>query len=439
VGLDEMTALGTTTTAARRRRRVATPIAAWLIGAAMIAAPACGSGSGKDGGAAPTTTPVPGQPTPGAPTPSGPTPTPAPSASPSGPPALRLGLVAAGLESPLFLTEAPDGSGRLYVVEQTGRIRIIEGGLVAETPFLDLSDRVSCCGERGLLGLAFHPGYAENGRFFVDYTNRDGDTEIVELSRAEGAPDRADPGSARLLLRVDQPFANHNGGALAFAPDGTLVVALGDGGGAGDPQDNARDLSAQLGKLLRLDVERHPEPPPGNVAGADPYVWQYGLRNPWRFSFDRERQDLWIGDVGQNRHEEIDFAPAGAGGLDFGWPLLEGSACFRPPAGCDPDGTALPIYDYDREAGCSVTGGYVYRGSRIPGLDGWYLFGDYCSNRLWALLRREDGEPLVVELTAVVDPSGRIRGLASFGEDLAGELYVVSLSGEVYRLEAAQD
>jgi glucose/arabinose dehydrogenase len=238
----------------------------------------------------------------------------------------------------------------------------------------------------------------------------------------------------RLFLRIDQPFANHNGGMLVFAPDGTLIVGMGDGGGGGDPQNHAHNLQSKLGKLLRIDVDRHPEPPPGNVPGADPDVWFYGLRNPWRLSFDRLTDDLWIGDVGQNRFEEIDFVPAGESGLDFGWPLTEGNACFR-PADCDPSGVTLPIHDYGRDRGCSVTGGYVYRGTAIPRFAGWYVFGDFCSNRMWALLRAGEGEPVVVELTPAIDPELRVVGLASFGEDQRGELYVVANAGRVFRID----
>jgi len=349
--------------------------------------------------------------------------------------------VASGLEQPLFVTQAPGERERLYVVEQTGRIRVVEGGRMRAEPFLDLSGIVSCCGERGLLGLAFHPGYATNGRFFVNYTNPDGDTEIVEFRRASEDPPVADPEPARLFFRVDQPFPNHNGGMLAFAPDGTLAIGLGDGGGAGDPMNNARNPSSKLGKLLRIDVDRYPDPPAGNAATGDPDVWQQGLRNPWRFSFDRATGDLWIGDVGQDRFEEIDHVPAGQGGLDFGWPVTEGLHCFRPESGCDTTGLTLPVHEYDRSSGCSVTGGFVYRGAAIPELAGRYLFGDYCSNRMW-LLTSSGGAPGsavdVVDVTGALDPAGRVEGLSSFGEDLDGELYVVGLtSGNVFRVDAA--
>ncbi|MEW6269146.1 MAG: PQQ-dependent sugar dehydrogenase [Thermodesulfobacteriota bacterium] len=402
---------------------------------AALAASCGGSGSGDD--------PGPGSPTPTSP--AGPTPTagvatPSPAATPGArtspdPPALRLSEVASGLDQPLFVTAAPGDAGRLYVVEQTGRIRIVAPGGVLATPFLDLSQRVSCCGERGLLGLAFHPGYADDGRFFVNYTNVDGDTELVEFARSAN-PDVASPQPVRLLFTVDQPFANHNGGMLAFGPDGLLYVGLGDGGGAGDPQDNAQSLDSKLGKILRLDVDRHPEPPPGNVVGGDPDVWDFGLRNPWRFSFDRATGDLYIGDVGQNALEEIDVEPAGQGARNYGWPIMEGDRCFRPPSGCDTTGLAMPVVAYARDAGCSVTGGHVYRGLAIPGLAGRYVYGDFCSNRVFSFRWVDGAATVPAELTEDLDPDGLIQGLTSFGEDEAGELYVVSQDGSVFRIEA---
>jgi glucose/arabinose dehydrogenase len=297
-----------------------------------------------------------------------------------------------------------------------------------------VSERVACCGERGLLGLAFHPGYADNGRFFVNYTNVDGDTELVELARSAD-PDVASPEPVRVFFTVDQPFANHNGGMLAFGPDGYLYVGLGDGGSAGDPQDNAQGLDTKLGKILRIDVDAYPTPPPGNVAGGDPDVWDWGLRNPWRFSFDRATGDLYIGDVGQNALEEIDVEPAGEGGRNYGWRIMEGDRCFRPPSGCDPTGLTPPVVSYDRDLGCSVTGGYVYRGGALPGLVGRYLYGDYCSNRVFSFRWSGGAAEAHVELTGDLDPEGRIQGLTSFGEDAAGELYVVSRDGSVFRIE----
>jgi glucose/arabinose dehydrogenase len=341
--------------------------------------------------------------------------------------------VASGLQQPVFLT-SPPGDDRLFIVEQVGRIRILAGGALREGAFLDLSELVSCCGERGLLGLAFHPQYAENGRFFIDYTDVSGDTVIAEYA-ASSDPDVAEPDAVRTLLVIDQPFPNHNGGMLAFGPDGLLYVGMGDGGGAGDPRDQAQDPSSKLGKILRIDVDRHPEPPPGNYPGADPDVWAIGLRNPWRFAFDRATGDLVIGDVGQNLFEEIDVAFAGEGGRNYGWPITEAAHCFDPPEGCDTDGLTLPVFEYGRDDGCSVTGGYVYRGSGIPGLVGRYLFGDYCSNRVWSFTLEEGTAGDVVELSDDLDTGALVGGLSSFGEDVSGELYVVSLAGRVFRID----
>jgi len=414
------------------RRRLASVGVLAVAGVLPLLA-ACGGGSsGSDEpGPAPTTTATPFA-TPSA----GPaTPTPQPTATASGPPALRLSQVASGLDQPLYVTSAPGDDGRLYVVEQTGRIRIATPSGVLAAPFLDLSGRISCCGERGLLGLAFHPGYADNGRFFVNYTNQDGDTEVVEFERSAD-PDVASPAQVRLFFTVDQPFPNHNGGMLAFGPDGYLYVGMGDGGSAGDPQNNGQSLDTKLGKILRIDVDAYPTPPPGNVEGGDPAVWDWGLRNPWRFSFDRATGDLYIGDVGQNRLEEIDVEPAGQGRRNYGWRIMEGDSCFEPRTGCDQSGLTPPVVSYDRGDGCSVTGGYVYRGQAIPGLVGDYLYGDFCSNRVFSF-RWSDGVATPPrELTDDLDPDGLIQGLTSFGEDAVGELYVVSQGGSVFRIEA---
>jgi glucose/arabinose dehydrogenase len=223
---------------------------------------------------------------------------------------------------------------------------------------------------------------------------------------------------------------------LAFGPDGFLYVGLGDGGSGGDPQNNAQNLGVKLGKILRLDVDAYPTPPPGNTPGGDPDVLHWGLRNPWRFSFDRASGDLYVGDVGQNQFEEIDVAPAGAGGLNFGWRVMEGAHCYQPPEACDRSGLTLPIAEYDHDVGCSVTGGYVYRGSALPRLTGRYLYGDYCSNRVFSLIWSGGVTSESLELTTDLDPDGLIQGLSSFGEDLAGELYVTSLDGSVFRIEA---
>ena len=410
------------------------PAGAFALAAALTTLlVACGGGGGGGG---PVIVPTP---TPASPTPSAAPPTPVATASPAptvtGLPPLRLAAVASGLDQPLFLTTAPGDASRLFVVEQTGRIRVVRDGTLLDAPFVDLSDRISCCGERGLLGLAFHPDYARSGRFFVDYTNADGDTEVVELARGASA-DVASPAVVRRFFTVDQPFANHNGGMLAFGPDGYLYVGLGDGGAAGDPQNNAQNPNVKLGKILRIDVDAYPAPPPGNAADGDPDVLHRGLRNPWRFAFDRATGDLFIGDVGQNRFEEIDVAQAGSGGLNFGWRVMEASQCYQPPDACDRSGLVLPVVEYDHDAGCSVTGGYVYRGAALPGLVGRYLYADYCSNRVFSFRWSGGAASDPIELTSDLDPDGVLQGITSFGEDAEGELYLTSQSGSVFRIEA---
>ncbi len=351
--------------------------------------------------------------------------------------ALALELVAGGLERPLGLAHAGDGSGRLFVVLQDGRVLIHDGGGLLAEPFLDLSSRVSCCGERGLLGLAFHPDYAANGLFYVSYTAGNGDSVISRLS-VSGDPDRADAGSEEELLRFAQPFGNHNGGHLAFGPDGFLYVASGDGGSGGDPQNNGQSLDTLLGKLLRIDVDGGfpyavpPDNPFTGVAGARGEIWAYGLRNPWRFSFDRATGDLYVADVGQARREEVDFEPAGGdGGRNYGWRRMEGSACFDPATGCDDGTLTLPVVDYTHALGCSVTGGYRYRGPAAPTLPRFYVFGDFCSGRVWGARPNAAGAWLATQLLE----SGLT--LSSFGEDEAGRLYAVHYAagdGAVYRL-----
>jgi glucose/arabinose dehydrogenase len=328
--------------------------------------------------------------------------------------------VVGGLESPVHVAAAPGEPGRLYVVEQAGRIRVVEDGQVRAEPFLDLTDRVRSGGERGLLSVAFHPDYAENGRLFVDYTNRDGDTRVVEL-RASGG--QADPGSARELLAVEQPFANHNGGQLAFGPDGLLYVGMGDGGSGGDPLGNAQNLGSRLGKLLRLDVD---EP------GARWEIAAYGLRNPWRFSFDRETGALLLADVGQDAREEVNYLPWPASGLvNFGWPAWEGDRRYddRPLDRAGP--LVQPVSTYGRGRGCSVTGGFVYRGAELSGVQGRAFFGDWCSGTVWSFDTASPADTLRAE-------GFRVPALTSFGEDEDGELYLVSQKGSLYRLAAAR-
>ena len=350
-------------------------------------------------------------------------------------PHLQLTEVVHDLDLPLFVGAAPGDDTRLYVVEQSGRIRLVKDGTLAPTPFLDLSRTISSGGERGLLGLAFHPQYVTTGRFFVNYTDTAGNTVIAEYRRAAD-PDVAEPTATRVFFTVTQPFANHNGGMLAFGPDGLLYIGLGDGGSGGDPMNNGQRLDTKLGKILRIDVDAYPTPPSGNVGGGDPDVWDFGLRNPFRFSFDRGTGDLYIADVGQDRFEEIDFEPRATGKRNYGWRITEGTHCFDPPSGCNLTGITLPVAEYGHDEGCAVIGGYVYRGARIPGFVGRYLYADFCSNRIWSFVR--DGARLTsqVELTDDLDPTHALGGITSFGEDAAGELYVVDgPTGLVFRID----
>lgn len=357
----------------------------------------------------------------------------------SGTPALTLRRVVSGLRQPVDLQSAPGERTRLFVVEQAGRIRVIRNGALVERPFLDITDRVLAGGERGLLGLAFHPRYAQNGRFFVNYTDGRGDTRLAEFRVSASDPELAEPGSERLVLQVLQPFANHNGGALAFGPDGFLYAGLGDGGSGGDPQRNGQNLGTRLGKLLRLDVDSAtPYAVPSSNPfvgrpGAQPEIWAYGLRNPWRFAFDRSNGDLYIGDVGQGNVEEIDFAPAGQGGQNYGWNVMEGSRCFAPANGCDQRGLTLPVYEYGHGEGCSVTGGVVYRGCRLPGYAGTYFFGDYCTAFVRSF-RVQNGR--AVDLRTWTPGIGTGLGAVSaFGLDADGEIHVLDYDGDVFVLE----
>ena len=349
------------------------------------------------------------------------------------PPALQL--LAGGLTSPIFVAAPPGDTSRLFVVLQGGVVRVVRQGTLLATPFLDASALVSCCGERGLLGLAFHPQFATNGYFFVDYTDVAGNTQVVRY-RVSANPDLADPASATGILSQTQPYTNHNGGMLAFGPDGFLYVGLGDGGSGGDPQGNGQNLGTLLGKILRIDVDGGSPyaVPPTNPfvaqSGARPEVWVWGLRNPWRFSFDRTTGELYIGDVGQNSREEIDVEPPATGGRNYGWNLMEGTACYQ--AGCSSTGLTLPALDYLHSDGCSVTGGYVYRGSRIPMLAGLYVYADYCQGWVRSF-RYQNGQATEQRDWPSLRPGGPI---SSFGEDARGELYVVlyGSAGGVYRI-----
>ncbi len=355
---------------------------------------------------------------------------------------VRLEPVVTGLSQPLDLVNAGDGTGRLFVVEQAGRVVVVQAGEKLEPAFLDIRERISAGGERGLLGLAFHPNYADNGLFYVNYTDLNGDTVVAEYSVGDD-PGSADPASERVLLTVPQPFSNHNGGDLAFGPDGYLYIATGDGGSGGDPLDSGQSLDTHLGKLLRIDVNSSDanssdansgtpyavpaDNPFVNTAGALPEIWAYGLRNPWRFSFDRDTGDLYIGDVGQNAFEEVDFQSAdSAGGENYGWNVMEGFHCYNANS-CDESGLVLPIAEYPHSEGNSVTGGYVYRGEAVPELVGQYVYGDFGSGRVWRA-QRQNGE----WTSEVLLESG--LNIAGFGTDEAGELYVVAINGGVYRL-----
>lgn len=336
--------------------------------------------------------------------------------------------VAAGLTQPVAIAHAGDGSGRLFVALQGGQIVIFDGERVLPTPFLDIRDRVSSGGERGLLGIAFHPDFARNRFFFVNYTDRAGNTVVSRFRAASRRPNVALPRSERRVLTVSQPYANHNGGSLQFGSDGYLYIGMGDGGSAGDPQNRAQDLGTLLGKLLRIDVDRRPyqipaDNPFANRPDVRPEIWALGLRNPWRFSFDRATGDLYIADVGQDSWEEVNFQPAGnAGGQNYGWRRMEGRHCFDPPSDCDDGTLTLPVLEYDHGVGRSITGGYVYRGSRVPELVGRYVYGDFASGRIWTA-RPLDGTWVNEELPA----SSAL--ISSFGEDDAGELYLTDYAG----------
>jgi len=357
------------------------------------------------------------------------------------PPSMKLTSVASGLDRPLYVTTAPGETGRLYIVEQTGRVRLVKDGVLADAPFIDVTSRLVAGGEQGLLGIAFHPRYADNGRFWLHYSGAgDGRTEIAEFRRSAASNDVAEPQPVKVLLTVAQPYANHNGGEIAFGPDGFLYVGLGDGGSGDDPLDHGQRMESQLGKILRLDVDRYPEPPPGNATGAnvDPQIWDWGLRNPWRFSFDRKNGDLYIADVGQNAWEEIDWEPAGTGKHNYGWKIMEGAVCRpRGPAACVTEGLRTPVAVHGRAEAISITGGYVYRGAAIPCLRGRYVYGDFGTGRIFSFVLRDGVATAKAELTSDINPGALLTlAISSFGQDDAGELYLASFpGGRVYRFE----
>lgn len=345
---------------------------------------------------------------------------------------IAIEIVAEDVGMPLFLT-APEGDPRLFVVDQAGRILIVKNGEVLEQPFLDISDLVSNGGEQGLLGLAFHPDYASNGRFFVDYTDLNGDTQLISY-QVSNDPDVAAADSANAILSIEQPFANHNGGWIAFGPDNYLYIATGDGGSGGDPNGNGQNPDALLGKILRIDVDGdvpYAIPPTNPFAGSGgaPEVIFSGARNPWRASFDGEM--LYVADVGQSRFEEVTILNINDdAGANLGWNVMEGPECFRPRSECDQTGLTLPDYAYPRAEGCTIIGGYVYRGKAIPELSGRYFFGDYCVGSIHSF-RYADGEvDDLVDITAELGTLGRIT---SFGVDADGEIYV-QYDGTVARI-----
>jgi glucose/arabinose dehydrogenase len=344
-----------------------------------------------------------------------------------------------GLSAPVDLQSAPGDTNRLFIVEKTGIIRVFQGGALLPRPFLDISSRVSHGSEQGLLGLAFHPQFATNRRFYVDYTEASGDTRVVEFV-ANGTLDSASA-SEREILFVDQPASNHNGGQIAFGPDGYFYVALGDGGGGGDTYQNGQNRGSLLAKILRLNVDTGspysipPDNPWVGQAGTTEETWDWGLRNPWRFSFDRLNGDLYIGDVGQNLYEEVDYELHHSGGKNYGWNIMEGFHCYGRST-CNQTGLIAPVAEYSHQDGCSITGGYVYRGSEIPEISGVYFYGDYCTGIVRSF-KIDQGKAVNAQDWSNVlrtQSGGRMEGLSSFGQDARGELYLVLLNGEVYQI-----
>lgn len=347
---------------------------------------------------------------------------------------VRLGIeeVASGLNQPVYLT-APNGDPRLFIVEQPGRLRVVENGKLLPKPFLDIANKVRSGGEQGFLSVAFHPQYRANGFLFVNYTDKKGDTRIERYTVSSDSS-VADPRSAKLILTIDQRYSNHQGGLNLFGPDGMLYIGMGDGGSQGDPHGNGQNRNVLLGKLLRINVDRGD---PYSVSTANPYangggrgeIWALGLRNPWRFAFDRVSGHLYIADVGQDRYEEVNVVPMQKAGVNYGWNVMEGPACYR-SSGCNQTGLQQPALSYTHEnSTCSVIGGSVYRGQKIPEIAGQYFYSDYCNSWLRSF-GYADGK--------VTDrhewPVGRLGSVVSFGEDSQGELYICTSSGRVYRI-----
>jgi glucose/arabinose dehydrogenase len=369
-------------------------------------------------------------------------------------------LVADGFKKPLFVTSHPENSKFLYVVEQAGKIIIINNGEKLDEPFLDITDRVVRPGrpgdERGLLGFAFHPDYAKNKKFYVNYINDDGFTIVSEFSAQSNL--KANSSSERTVFNLKQPYSNHNGGHMQFGPDNYLYISIGDGGKRGDPLNAGQDLNTLFGKIIRIDINKVPY----GIPKSNPYygqknkrgeIWAWGFRNVWRFSFDRKIGDIYYGDVGQNKWEEINYEPYNSkGGNNYGWRIMEASKCYNPEKNCDEKGLTLPIHEYPNDAnymvvlgggsqtnsdGCSVTGGYVYRGSKIKGLNGYYIFGDYCSGNIWTFKVINDKATSLTNRTKEINlGNGEFTTyISSFGEDADGELYIVEYNGGIYKID----
>ncbi len=418
---------------------------ALLVASSLMVACGSSSGTGQPSvGSAVSASPpsaAPTAPSSAAPSSAAPTTVPATRVDPTGV-ALSLGVVVDGLTSPVDVASPGDGSGRLFIVEQPGRIRLVRDDRLVTRPFLDIRKRVASGGERGLLGLAFHPDFPTDPRLFVDYTDLEGDTVVSEFRLDPEDGDIADPGSERILVQIDQPYPNHNGGAVVFGPDGMLYVSTGDGGSGGDPHGNGRRLDTLLAKILRIDINGQPDGdvayrvpddnPFVDVADARPEIWLTGLRNPWRMRFDGETGDLWIGDVGQGAWEEIDVASAATGGLDFGWNVMEGFHCFKPDEGCDETGLTLPVAEYGHGLGCAVIGGVVVRDPDQAFVNGFYVFSDSCSGNFWLLDADADG----AAKQFLVASTGRAISSIALGED--GTILATDLgSGSLLAVTAA--
>ncbi len=342
-----------------------------------------------------------------------------------------------GLDKPLNIANPGDGTNRLFVVEQVGRIRVIENDSLLNEPFLDISSKVACCYEQGLLSIAFSPNYESNGYFYVNYTNKSGNTTISRFSVLSANPNRADSSSEEIILTVNQPAGNHNGGHMEFGPDGYLYIGMGDGGGSGGPNNNGQNKNTLLGKMLRIDPENAsgslnysiPSSNPFyNQSGARGEIWAYGLRNPWRFTFDSKTGDLYIADVGQFKLEEVNFQSANSsGGQNYGWRIMEGTSCFN-PSNCSQDGITLPVAEYNHSQGCSITGGVVYRGYEYLQLDGIYFYADYCSGRFWGLRKSGNSWQNEQILTTQYEPT-------SFGRDKNGRVFFTDFANNaVYEI-----